>query len=368
MRTRRLKAPPDAQSGFYHCISRVVDRRLVFGDAEKERFCDLMRRYARFCGVHILTFCVMGNHFHLLVEVPKRPDHPPDDTELLDRIAAIHSAAQTRAIQERLATAHPFEQEALRLRFWRRMGDISQFLKELKQRFSQWHNLRQGRHGTLWEERFKSVLVGADGSALSTIAAYIDLNPVRAGLVANPSAYRWSGYGQAMAGLSPALEGYRLLMAVHQGEFLGPLQALGRYRSGLFDYAERRGVLRSATPRPAAPGPEDGAHRATRKNDGFTAPLAHPVRSTRHAGPLRTSRPESRPIPRPADLGAPSLVELLLNRIRRFSEGAVIGSRTFVESIALHHRDRLHGKRHTSAHPFANPGLATLFSLRRSRA
>lgn len=341
MRTRRLKAPPDAPSGFYHCISRVVDRRLVFADAEKEHFCDLMRRYARFCGVHILTFCVMGNHFHLLVEVPKRPDHPPDDPELLDRIAAIHSAAQTRAIQERLAAAHPFEREALRLRFWRRMGDISQFLKELKQRFSQWHNLRQGRHGTLWEERFKSVLVGADGSALSTIAAYIDLNPVRAGLVANPSAYRWSGYGQAMAGLSPALEGYRLLMAVREGELLGPLQALGRYRHGLFDYAERRGLLPSAT---------------------------HPPASPRPAGPLRTSRPASKPIPTPANLGAPSLLELLLNRIRHFSEGAVIGSRAFVESIALHHRHRLHRKRHPTAHPFAKPALATLFSLRRSRA
>ena len=57
----------------------MVDRRLVLGDSEKDQFCQLLRNYARFCGLQILTFCVMGNHFHILVEVPKRPDSPPGD-------------------------------------------------------------------------------------------------------------------------------------------------------------------------------------------------------------------------------------------------------------------------------------------------
>ncbi|MEY3536543.1 MAG: hypothetical protein RLZZ582_2119, partial [Verrucomicrobiota bacterium] len=50
MRTRRLKAHPDASSGFYHCMSRVVDRQLIFGDVEKDHFARLMRQYAHFCG------------------------------------------------------------------------------------------------------------------------------------------------------------------------------------------------------------------------------------------------------------------------------------------------------------------------------
>jgi hypothetical protein len=48
-------------------------------------------------------------------------------------------------------------------------------------------------------ERFKSVLV-EDGEALRTMAAYIDLNPVRAGMVKDPKDYRWCGYGEAMGG------------------------------------------------------------------------------------------------------------------------------------------------------------------------
>ena len=71
MRTRRLKAHPDASSGFYHCMSRVVDRQFIFGEIEKEHFARLMRQYAHFCGIQILTFCLMGNHFHLLIEVSK---------------------------------------------------------------------------------------------------------------------------------------------------------------------------------------------------------------------------------------------------------------------------------------------------------
>jgi len=72
-------------------------------------------------------------------------------------------------------------------------------MKEPKERFSRWFNKRHGRRGTLWQERYRSVLV-EDGEALRTMAAYIDLNPVRAGLAEDPKDYRWSGYAEAMGG------------------------------------------------------------------------------------------------------------------------------------------------------------------------
>jgi hypothetical protein len=73
-------------------------------------------------------------------------------------------------------------------------------LKELKLRVTFYMNKRLGRTGTLWEGRYKSVLVGDCAQALLTISAYIDLNPVRAGLVSNPGDYRWCGYAEAVAG------------------------------------------------------------------------------------------------------------------------------------------------------------------------
>ena len=90
--------------------------------------------------------------------------------------------------------------EALKQRVMSRMWDVSGFMKSLKGRFTQWYNRLNGRKGTLWEERFKSVLVEGVGRGLATMAAYIDLNPVRAGLVEDPKDYRWCGYGEALGG------------------------------------------------------------------------------------------------------------------------------------------------------------------------
>ena len=73
-------------------------------------------------------------------------------------------------------------------------------MKELKQRFSKWYNRQQNRCGTLWAERFKSVLVEDRPGAVQAVAAYLDLNPVRAGLVKDPKDCRWCGYAEAVAG------------------------------------------------------------------------------------------------------------------------------------------------------------------------
>lgn len=79
------------------------------------------------------------------------------------------------------------------------MHDLSEFMKTVLQRFTRWFNRTHSRMGTLWEERFKSVIVES-GMAARTMAAYIDLNPVWAGMVEDPADYRWSGYGEAVGG------------------------------------------------------------------------------------------------------------------------------------------------------------------------
>jgi putative transposase len=56
MRRARCKADKESGGGFYHCISRVVDRRTIFGDEEKEYFLKPMCGCEAFCGVRIVTF------------------------------------------------------------------------------------------------------------------------------------------------------------------------------------------------------------------------------------------------------------------------------------------------------------------------
>jgi len=201
----------------YHCISRVVNKQKVLGSEEKEKFIEYMRVYEQFCQVRILTYCVMSNHFHILVEVPEPPEDRGrswSDEKFLRHVSCLYSGPDYAEIKQTLHRlreqgAHAAAEEH-RDQYFDRMWDLSQFMKTLKQRFVQWYNWKHDRSGSFWSERFKSILVES-GHAARIVAAYIDLNPVRAGMVEDPADYRWSGYGEAVAGYRRAREGIWLL-------------------------------------------------------------------------------------------------------------------------------------------------------------
>ena len=78
MRKARWLAEWAGKPATYHCISRVVDRRFVFGDGEREHFRMFMRMQENFTGCRVLSYCVMSNHFHVLLEV--HAPHAADDS------------------------------------------------------------------------------------------------------------------------------------------------------------------------------------------------------------------------------------------------------------------------------------------------
>src|SRR5436190_5984847 len=98
MRLSRLKALPGTPAAHYHCISRVVDLQFVFGDQEKTLFLQLMR----FCKVRVAAYCLMSNHFHLLVEVPARPDTLPSEAWLIEHVHRCYGQTTAAILQERL--------------------------------------------------------------------------------------------------------------------------------------------------------------------------------------------------------------------------------------------------------------------------
>ena len=190
MRLPRIKAEGPA---FYHCVSRVVEGRFIFqttapGSVEAEYFVGLMRRLEAFSGVQVLTYALMSNHFHVLCQVPQ--GEPVSELELLERIEAGYGQQRRQALERQLARWSEQAQGASQRQqllepYRRRMNDLSVFFKELKGRFAQWYNRRHERYGVLWAERFKSVLLEG-GQAVAAVGAYIELNPVRAGLCADP--------------------------------------------------------------------------------------------------------------------------------------------------------------------------------------
>jgi len=219
-RIARIKAEGEA---FYHVVSRIANKAfLLNNDEKKEVFVNMLHRAADFSGVDVITYVVMDNHFHLCVRVPKREGEIPE-SEILRRVGVLYGEDRRAALEKRLAgfreegddTAIAAELEKLRAR----MGDLSEFMKTLKQRVSQWYNSNYSHEGTLWSGRFKSVLV-EDGRYLNNLIAYIHGNPIRAGLVTRAADYKWSAPGAAAKGDTRAKKGLSLLgVSVRDGGF-----------------------------------------------------------------------------------------------------------------------------------------------------
>src|SRR5882762_8552166 len=158
MRQARIVVPAEEGPGVYHAITRTVNGERLFDDVAKEALRKLIWRIADFCGAEIHTYAILSNHFHVLVRIPQKTEIP--DAELLRRYHVLYpkptkyQTVRLEVIRSQLASNGP-EAVAWRRRQQALMGNISQFMKLLKQRFSIWFNKNHHRFGTLWAERFK---------------------------------------------------------------------------------------------------------------------------------------------------------------------------------------------------------------------
>jgi putative transposase len=320
MRFPRVKAEGQ---GFYHCVSRVVEGRFIFqttghGSPEAERFVLLMRRLEAFTGVRVLTYTLMSNHFHLLCEVPRA--QALSEPELLERIQAGYGRARRQALDQELARLRQAPDGAEQIQrllqpYQRRLFDLSIFIKELKGRFAQWFNRRHRRYGVLWAERFKSVLIEG-GEALAAVAAYIELNPVRAGLCADPKDYRYCGYAEALAkGCSLARQGIRIVLG--HSETTSWQEVSRQYRKYLF---------------------VQGSVRTDSRQPAFDLATAQAVVDQQD--------------------GQLSLPERLRCRIRYFTDGVILGSQSFVESHFFRLKQKLGYRRRRPATRLTTLGCA----------
>jgi len=136
----------------HHIIQRGNNRSATFfADEDYRYFLECLRQAKVKCHCRIYAYVLMTNHFHLLVE--------------------------------------PAE-----------IGDLGRFMQSVGRRYVRYVNETYRRTGTLWEGRFKSATVGRD-EYLIACSRYIELNPVRAGMVAHPKDYRWSSYQRRALGI-----------------------------------------------------------------------------------------------------------------------------------------------------------------------
>jgi REP element-mobilizing transposase RayT len=309
-------------------MSRTTAREFLFHAQEKECFRLMMHRLAAFSGVNVLTYCIMDNHFHILLEVPEQ-DAQMEDAEIFRRMRSIydrHTVKTYKSILERARKGgHIEEVTELRDKMLYRMENLSEFMKALKQRFSIWYNQTHGRKGTLWEERFKSVLIeppvvipgemSSGPCVLMTVANYIDLNPVRAKLVDDPKDYRWCGCAEATVGKSASATGLRRLLELKEGRLLRSNEAVARYRSYLY----------------------------LEGNFLFAPDKVQQI--IRNKGQL-------------------AVHELIRCHVRYFNDGLVLGSRAFVDEFFAQRRELFGEKRKTGARRLASQSFGSICTIR----
>ncbi|MCC5839432.1 MAG: transposase [Opitutales bacterium] len=298
----------------HHVVSRVCGREFLLTDVEKEAFRGLLDRVAGFCGVEVITYALLNNHFHLLIEVPGAPGELSDEA-LLERARRLYGKERkhqplSMARIEAALRAGGEVREAMRGLLMGRMASLPMFMKILKQRYSILFNRKYDRVGTLWEGRFRSVLVENTRVAVRAVAAYIDLNPVRAGIVDDPKDYRFSGYGEAVG--SGKWRDYALWGRIRENREDSVDTVAARYREYLY--------VNAADPRKG-----------------------------------RTLKPEAVAAVKEQG-GRLGMAALLRCRLRYMTQGAIIGSKSFVEEWTRERRGK--ATTHREKAPAVATGLA----------
>jgi len=129
---------------YYHVTSRGNEQKDVFkSQRDREKFLDYLATATQRYGAVIHVYCLMSNHYHLLLETPA--------------------------------------------------GNLSQIMRHINGAYTTYFNVKRKRSGHLFQGRFKAILVEADEYA-TELSRYIHLNPVRAGMAQRPEDYRWSSY------------------------------------------------------------------------------------------------------------------------------------------------------------------------------
>jgi len=169
------------EKAVYHVMSRTALDGYVLGDVEKDFLVNHIRWLAKVYFTEVLGFCIMGNHFHLLIRIEPGGDKSVD--EIRKRFEIYYGEDDKRELSKEMI---PVLKE--------KWGTLAEFVKEIKQGFSRFYNRRHHRKGFFWSERFKSVIVD-NGETLINCLAYIDLNPIRAGIAKKPEEYRWCSLG-----------------------------------------------------------------------------------------------------------------------------------------------------------------------------
>lgn len=219
-RIGRLKFPQ--KDAWYHLYSRVAAYKgdyPLLDAVPMRRLIETIRHYSAIYFCEVAAFCVMGNHYHLVVKFDR--SCPADQEELRARARLMYPGKASRARLD-LWTEPDWEH------YRQRLFDVSEYMRNIQSAFARWYNRSYQRRGRFWADRFKSVYL-ADLRAVLDCMLYVELNPVRAGLVERPEEWQGSSLIQRELGTDNWLAPLKTFLDQPDGE-----RTLTEYRERLY--------------------------------------------------------------------------------------------------------------------------------------
>ena len=184
-RDRRAKV--ESGDAFYHIFCKVAGPKadyypLTADPAKRDKFIQLLNHFSQAYYCQLITYCVMGNHYHLIIRFDESSTKTRQDLESRAALLCPNNEVWRKG----------WSQEHWD-KFNHRLHDMSEFMRNVQQAFTRWVNKKEKTSGSFWRDRFKSVIL-ADGDSVLDCSLYVDLNPVRAGLVTHPEDWEGGAY------------------------------------------------------------------------------------------------------------------------------------------------------------------------------
>jgi len=219
VRSLTMTAPRSAlvsleDTPWYHCVCRCVRRAFLCGedpfsgvnfDHRRGWIVERIQQLAALFAIDVAAYAVMSNHYHVVVRIDRERAMGWSVEEVLKRWTTLFTgpllvARYLSDSPAEMSQAEIAKVEALAEVYRKRLHDLSWFMRTLNEHIARRANAEDGVKGRFWEGRFKSQAL-LDEKALLAAMAYVDLNPVRAGLAETPEASDYTSIQERVGGL-----------------------------------------------------------------------------------------------------------------------------------------------------------------------
>jgi REP element-mobilizing transposase RayT len=186
-----------ADTPYYHITSRCVRRAFLCGvdhysgnnyEHRRQWVVDRVRLLSSLFAIDVCAYAVMSNHYHLVLKLCPEQLKELNDDEVMDRWCAMFKGPLLVQRYRDGENLKPFERSTVSdiVNVWRsKLASISWFMRCLNQPIARQANREDKCTGKFWESRFTSQALKSEEALLSCMA-YVDLNPVRAGVADRP--------------------------------------------------------------------------------------------------------------------------------------------------------------------------------------